>query len=82
MRTTLIIDDDVMAVARDLARQEHKSVSAVFSELARGGYKARRSPDASGTGSARPSRGFGMLPDRGVVVTNDQVNALRDELGI
>lgn len=37
MRTTLDIDDDVMAAARELAASERRSIGAVISELARRG---------------------------------------------
>lgn len=37
MRTTLAIDDDVLAAARHLAEREHKSVGDVISALARQG---------------------------------------------
>lgn len=37
MRTTLNIDDDVAAAARELASEEHRSLGAVISELARRG---------------------------------------------
>jgi hypothetical protein len=35
MRTTVLIDDDVLEAARSLARSENKSVGAVLSGLAR-----------------------------------------------
>jgi hypothetical protein len=35
MRTTLAIDDDVLAAAKEMAAFERKSVGAVFSALAR-----------------------------------------------
>jgi hypothetical protein len=35
MRTTLTIDDDVLAVAREMAAAEHKSVGEVISALVR-----------------------------------------------
>ena len=35
MRTTLSIDDDILAAARELAETEHKSVGEVISSLAR-----------------------------------------------
>jgi hypothetical protein len=37
MRTTLDIDDDVLAAARELAASERRSLGAVISELARRG---------------------------------------------
>lgn len=37
MRTTLDIDNDVIAAARELARYEHRSIGAIVSDLARRG---------------------------------------------
>jgi hypothetical protein len=37
MRTTLDLDDDVVAAARELAAQERRSLGSVISELARRG---------------------------------------------
>jgi hypothetical protein len=37
MRTTLNLDEDVVAAARELAAAERRSLGAVFSELARRG---------------------------------------------
>ncbi len=42
MRTTLDIDDDVIAAARELAATERRSVGAVISELARRGLAPAR----------------------------------------
>jgi len=40
MRTTLQIDDDVLAAARVLARHDGKSVGRVISDLARRGLRS------------------------------------------
>ncbi len=74
MRTTLTIDDDVLTVAKSIARQQDRSVGEVVSDLAR---RALRRPTA-----ARERNGFPLLqrgPDD-APVTPDFVNALRDEL--
>ncbi|OBI15761.1 antitoxin [Mycobacterium sp. E2327] len=42
MRTTLDLDDDVMAAARELAASERRSLGAVISELARRGLTPAR----------------------------------------
>ena len=39
MRITLTIDDDVLAVARALAKRKGTSLGSAISELARRGYK-------------------------------------------
>lgn len=75
MRTTLAIDDDVLAVARGLAAQQRKSVGQVISALARQALR----PVATG-GETR--NGVPLLPVRpdSVPVTPELVNRLRDEL--
>lgn len=42
MRTTLELDDDVVAAARDLAAVERRSLGAVISDLARRGLTPAR----------------------------------------
>ena len=41
MRTTLVIDDDVLAVARSIAGERRISLGAAVSELARQGWERR-----------------------------------------
>ncbi len=48
MRTTLDIDDDVVAAARELAAGERKSLGTVISELARRGLTPARVASESG----------------------------------
>lgn len=76
MRTTLAIDDDVLAAARHLAERDERSVGEVISTLARQGL-------ARGTRAARPERnGVPLLPRRSgaAPVTPELVKQLRDEL--
>ncbi|WP_274626322.1 CopG family transcriptional regulator [Arvimicrobium flavum] len=74
MRTTLAIDDDVLAAAKALAEQQRRSVGEVISELARQSLK-RPLP-------ARHRNGIPLLEvkEGGAPVTLEMVNALRDEL--
>jgi hypothetical protein len=72
MRTTLSIDDDVLAVARAVAERDQRSIGEVVSDLARKGINGR-------TKVVKSPGGFPVLPRRGVVVTLELVNALRDE---
>lgn len=75
MRTTLSIDDDVLAAAKHLAEREHRSVGEIVSELARQGL-------SRATRSSRTERnGIPLLPSRkkALPVTLALVNLLRDE---
>lgn len=42
MRTTLTVDDDVLAAARELAAQHRRSIGEVISELSRKGLQSGR----------------------------------------
>jgi hypothetical protein len=89
MRTTLDIADDVLFAAKALARQEKKSLGQVVSELARRAF-------ASPVGAAQPglpsaplqveeelkAYGIAPLPARGILVSNELIDRLRDEQGI
>jgi hypothetical protein len=81
MRTTLDIDDDVLAAAKDLAKVEGKTMGEVISDLAR---KALTAPTGSGFAEARAAFGaadWPTLPNReGVVVTQETVDRILDEL--
>lgn len=74
MRTTLAIDDDVLAAARALADRENRSIGEVISALAREALKPRAA-------FAPSCNGVPLLPSRSAVpVTPELVNRLRDEL--
>ncbi|MCL2424391.1 MAG: antitoxin [Micrococcales bacterium] len=77
MRTTLTIDGDVLAAARDLSRAQGVSIGQVISDLARRGLT-----------QPAPSElkdeffGFCPLPRRGVVVTDELIDTIREEEGV
>lgn len=73
MRTTLAIDDDVLAAAKHLAARESKSIGEVISHLARQGLGAARSGEKS------ERNGIPLLPRGQTAVTLELVNQLRDE---
>ncbi len=78
MRTTIDIDDDVLLAAKDLARRQRRTAGEVVSELARLGLNASR----TSVGESTPPRyGFTPKPASGAVVTNAQIDALRDAAG-
>lgn len=72
MRTTLDIDDNVLAAARALARDESISLGAAVSQLARRGLDA-------GTQVVVGDGGFPIIHAApGAVITLDVVNRYRD----
>jgi hypothetical protein len=85
VRTTLDIDDDLLAAAKELARRDGGTTGQVVSRLLR---RSLTGVDGSTprAGSRKPPRrvaGFEPFPARpGVVATNEQVNALRDVEGV
>lgn len=81
MRTTLDIADDVLLAAKELARRERKSAGQVISDLARRGLLHPDRHDSVDGPVDQPEEFFGFrpLPSRGVVVTNELINRLRDE---
>jgi hypothetical protein len=75
MRTTLAIDDDVLAAAKHLAQRQQQSVGEVISALARQGLsRGHRGARAERNGIPLLTSGKGA-----VAVTLELVNQLRDE---
>lgn len=84
MRTTLDIDDDVLAAAKDLAKAEGRTMGAIVSELARRGLTT---PSVGGpTGFAEAQAAFETdtwptFPVRvGLPVTSELIERIEDEL--
>jgi hypothetical protein len=75
MRTTLVIDDDVLSAAKEMAVVERKSIGEVISSL------ARRALTPSET-KAKTRNGVPLLKVRKGAprVTSDLVQKLREEL--
>ena len=77
MRTTLDIDDDVLQTARELARREKRSVGKVISDLVRQTL-THSSVDSLASETVSVS-GFRPFPKRGGVVSNERIDALRED---
>jgi hypothetical protein len=76
MRTTLDIADDVLQVAKELARRKNKTTGQVISDLAR---QALNAPPAALTPEGpRATFGFRPFPKRGGIVTNELIDKLRE----
>ena len=83
MRTTLMLDDDVVTAARALAQQQRRTIGEIVSELARrsltGGLEGGRRDARLGTAERN---GVPLLPvsNARAQVTLEIVNELRDEV--
>ena len=75
MRTTVDIDDDVLAASRELAVQRRSSIGKVLSDLARPALRA-------GSITTMSDLGYEVFAKRGLdrPITLAEVNRLRDEL--
>ena len=78
MRTTLDIDEDVLATIKDLAAAWHLSMGQVISKLARQGLKTQ----VAQTKRPKYRSGVPLFPSRGVVVTDAEINRIREQEGI
>ena len=74
MRTTLDIDDDVLAAAKDLAVARKTTAGQVISDLAR---TALTAPSRKGPLQVR--NGFPILPKAGGVLTSEMVDRLAED---
>lgn len=79
MRTTLAIDDDIVAYARSHAQRQNISIGEAISRLAREGIRAQNMPTAR---VAKPKSKFALLPARGEIITTEHVRQLMDQEGI
>ena len=85
MRTTLDIDNDVLAAAKELARQQHVSAGKVVSQLLRKvltGQTENFSASQDAGLEAQSVAGFRPFPASKAVATNDAVNRLREAEGV
>ena len=85
MRTTLDIDDDILAAAKERARLENKTAGQVMSDLAR---QALTAPAIAPVGFQEADAAFDAcdwpaFPGRsGLVVTHDQIKRIEHALDL
>lgn len=83
MRTTLDIDDDILAAARDLAKAEGTTAGKVLSDLAR---RALTTPTTSGFADQPAAYDAGDWPTlpgrRGAIVTPEQIERIQHEIDL
>ena len=77
MRTTIDIEPDVLAAAKEIARQQQVGVGKVISKLVREALTGQASTQAA-AGTHETLTGFVPFPARGVLVTDELIDRLRD----
>ena len=85
MRTTLDIDDAVLAAAKEMARNQNLSTGRIVSELLRKamtGQAGRATAPAEHASVIQNAAGFRPFPAGQAIVTNEAVNRLRETEGI
>lgn len=78
MRTTLDIDEDLLAAAKELAIRQKTTAGQVVSRLLREALTG----SATESSAPLPDSGFRAFPARGVVVTDALIEQLREAEGI
>lgn len=81
MRTTVDIEPDVLNAAKEIARQRRVAVGRVVSALMREALTGGTNASVSESSDAALT-GFEPFPARGVVVTNELIDRLRDAEGV
>lgn len=80
MRTTLDIDDDLLAAVKERARRARSTAGQVVSRLLRHPLTGADAPTPAVRSRLVAVAGFLPFPARaGVVTTNEQLNALREQ---
>ena len=80
MRTTLDHDEDILLAAKELARQQRVAAGTVISRLVRQALSGQVAD--SSVGGESSVAGFRPFAARGRVVSNAQVDVLRDQDGV
>jgi hypothetical protein len=81
MRTTIDLEYDTLFAAKDIARAEKTSLGKVISRLVRQALTGGAAPQST---ISLPATATGFVPfeSRGVVVSNELINRLRDAEGV
>lgn len=83
MRTTLDIDEDLLLAAKEIARREGATAGEVVSRLLRRSLTGAGAPADAARARGRGVAGFVPFDaPAGVIVTNEQVDRLRDAEGV
>ncbi len=82
MRTTIDLEDDILIAAKEIACAENTSLGKVISRLIRQALTGSAAPQATNSSAAAIATGFVPFDARGVVVSDELINRLRDVEGV
>ncbi len=83
MRTTLDIEDDVLAAVKELARRQQLTAGEVLSSLARQALTGGATAGPAGAvQEPKAFYGFESFAANGKVVTNEHIDDLREREGL
>jgi hypothetical protein len=82
MRTTIDIEDDVLAAAKEIARRQHVSAGHLVSRLLREAMSGMNGQVSSSSQGVQSVAGFQPFPALGILITDAQIDALRDSEGL
>lgn len=81
MRTTVDLDYDTLIAAKEIARMENTSLGKVISRLVRQALTGNATAQAASS-PATSATAFVPFEARGVVVSNELIDRLRDNDGV
>ena len=81
MRTTVDLDYDTLIAAKEIARMENTSLGKVISRLVRQALTGNATAQAASS-PVTSATGFVPFEARGVVVSNELIDRLRDNDGV
>ena len=81
MRTTIDLEYDTLIAAKEIARMENTSLGKVISRLVRQALTGNATAQAASS-PATSATGFVPFEARGVVVSNELIDRLRDNDGV
>lgn len=82
MRTTVDLDYDTLIAAKEIARMENTSLGKVISRLVRQALTGNATAQAASSPATSATTGFVPFEARGVVVSNELIDRLRDNDGV
>ena len=82
MRTTLNVEDDVLAAAQEMASRQRLSAGQLISRLLREAISGTQRAGQADGGDVRAVAGFQPCAAHGVLITIAQIDALRDAEGV